>query len=397
MSAYTDVPFGVVDPDYPELDATEAAEHQVARDRALQVRERAEALLLERDARALADEIAEDRARASLDPERVREKLVRGGSFVFDVPDDGGALWGGGDQIAWAMGESCMLYSPPGVGKTTLAGLLVRGRLGLSDTVLGMPIKPGAGRVLYLAMDRPQQIARALRRQFAPEERAHLDERLVVLRGPLPTSLAAVPTLLRDLAREHGADTIIVDSLKDAAPRLAEDEGGLTYNAARQHALSDGVELLELHHARKASGDGRRALTMDDVYGSTWLSAGAGGILALTGEHGADVVEVASVKTARGDVGPLRVRIDRTLGHMQLEDTLSILDALSGQGSLLAHEVARIVHGREATPAETQKARRQLDLQVTGGTVEAVKIKAETGGKDRTAYRLAETLSGVSR
>jgi replicative DNA helicase len=69
------------------------------------------------------------------------------------------------------------MVGPQGVGKTTLAGQLVRGRLGLADTVLGLPIEPGKTRVLYMAMDRPSQVARALRRQFIGDERDILEDR----------------------------------------------------------------------------------------------------------------------------------------------------------------------------------------------------------------------------
>ncbi len=63
--------------------------------------------------------------------------------------------------IGWVEGEALLIVGPSGVGKTTLTGQLVRARMGLGDgLVLGMPVSPGR-RVLYLAMDRPAQIARA--------------------------------------------------------------------------------------------------------------------------------------------------------------------------------------------------------------------------------------------
>lgn len=163
--------------------------------------------------------------------------LSDGGSFIFDDGDDVEPVWGDEHRCLWAEGESLMLYSAPGVGKTTLAGLLIRARLGLLADVLGMPVKPGKGRVLYMAMDRPRQIARALRRQFAKEEREHLDEWLVIWKGPLPGDLVARPTLLLDMARAVGADTIVVDSVKDTGIRTSDDEGG----APRRRRSGDGM------------------------------------------------------------------------------------------------------------------------------------------------------------
>ncbi len=314
-------------------------------------------------------------------------RFVAGGEFLFDGDGDEASIWGNGEAVAWASGESLLLYSGPGVGKTTLAGLLVRGRLGLVSTVLGMPVVAGERRVLYLAMDRPRQISRALRRQFHPSERAVLDERLIVHKGPLADDLAKVPTLLADLAREHGADTIVIDSLKDAAARLAEDEGGRVYNIARQHALAEGVEVLELHHARKAGSEGRRRLALDDVYGSVWLVAGGGSVLALDGEPGEPVVEVYGLRTPRGDIGPWRVSIDRAAGTMSAESAPTVLEALRGQGAMLAKDVARVVRGRDdVTKAEVERVRRELDRLVTAGLVERVSTIDPRGRTGAVAF-----------
>jgi hypothetical protein len=55
-----------------------------------------------------------------------------------------------------------MISGPQGVGKTTILQQLVLGVVGLRDEVLGIPIKPVDDRpVLYLALDRPEQIARS--------------------------------------------------------------------------------------------------------------------------------------------------------------------------------------------------------------------------------------------
>ena len=94
--------------------------------------------------------------------------FVGGGAFILDAPDRVPALWGEGDRVLWAEGEALMVCGGPGVGKTTITGQLVRALLAGGD-VLGLPVARRR-RVLYLAMDRPRQIARSLRRQFGPED-----------------------------------------------------------------------------------------------------------------------------------------------------------------------------------------------------------------------------------
>jgi replicative DNA helicase len=93
----------------------------------------------------------------------VAKMLVPGDSFILDAPDHVPSVWGRGEHVLWAEGESLILAGSPGVGKTTVGGQLVRGRL-IGCDVLGLPVMPSSARVLYLAMDRPRQIARALRR-----------------------------------------------------------------------------------------------------------------------------------------------------------------------------------------------------------------------------------------
>src|SRR4051812_4917368 len=86
-----------------------------------------------------------------------------GASFVLDAPEFVPPIWGDdhGD-VLWARGEPLLIVGPPGVGKTTLAQQLVLGRCGIRpavDPLLGLPVKPGAEKTVYIAADRPQQAA----------------------------------------------------------------------------------------------------------------------------------------------------------------------------------------------------------------------------------------------
>jgi hypothetical protein len=106
-------------------------------------------------------------------------QFTPGGSFILDTDPTPQPLWGDGDQVLWADGESLVIDGPQGVGKTTLAQQLALGRAGFDvhTKLLGFPIIPGQRRVLYLAMDRPKQAARSFRRMVGEAWRAELDER----------------------------------------------------------------------------------------------------------------------------------------------------------------------------------------------------------------------------
>ena len=349
--------------------------HDVHRDRRVRILsealedatpERARELV---DAWAATDAITQGPAQA---PEWAA-RLAAGGSFVLDVPATPPAVWGDGDQVGWAEGESLLIAGPPGVGKTTLVVQLVAGRLGINKDVLGMPVQAGARRVLYLAMDRPPQIARAMARVFDEQHRDVLAEQLVVWKGPPPADLARNPSLLAEMCQQADADTVIVDSLKDAVLKLSDDESGSGYNRARQAALVEGVQVVELHHQRKASGENRKPSKLDDVYGSTWITAGAGSVLCLWGQAGDPVVELTHLKQPMEPLGPWQVVHDHLTGRSEIyhrADLLKLAETWrpSGAAGLTAKDAACALFGIEKpTASEVEKARRKLDKHVRDG------------------------------
>jgi replicative DNA helicase len=302
-------------------------------------------------------------------PPEKATRLRPGGTFVLDAPDTVPALWGSGDDVLWARGEALMIVGSPGVGKTTIAGQLVRARLGLADEVLGYPVRAGRRRLLYLAMDRPQQIARGLRRLFAPNERQQLDERLTVWVGPPPADLAQNTETLLDMARSADADTVVVDSLKDAALGLTDDQVGAAYNRARQLAIAAGIEVLELHHQVKRGANGTAPNTLADVYGSAWITAGAGSVLLLAGAAGDPIVELRHLKQPAGNVGPLRVMHDHAAGTSSIWHGVDLLAMVRATpAGLTAKAAAAALSSTDKpTPSEEQKARRKLDALVKTG------------------------------
>jgi hypothetical protein len=179
-------------------------------------------------------------------------RLIDGASFILDNPQQMPAQWGEGQEVIWPEGESFMIAGSMGLGKTTLELLLMRARLGLGDgTLLGYPVTPCEGIILYLAMDRPAQIARAAYRIFTEQDREILRKRVKIWKGPPPADIAKRPEILTMLAEKADAADVFLDSIKDAALGLSEDEVGAGYNRARQHLLATGRQLAECHHTTK--------------------------------------------------------------------------------------------------------------------------------------------------
>lgn len=299
----------------------------------------------------------------------VQSRLILGGAFILDAPDHVPSVWGRGDQVLWAEGEALILAGSPGVGKTTLGGQLVRGRI-VGGEVLGLPVEPTATRVLYLAMDRPRQIARALRRTLGDLPRDLLNERLRVWQGPPVADIAKHPDTLKGYADLAGADTIVLDSLKDAAIGLTEDEVGAGYNRARQICIAAGIEVLELHHLVKRGANGGRPTTLADLYGSTWLTSGAGSVVLLAGDAGDPIVEMLHLKTPAAEVGPWRVIHDHDAGTSNIwhSTDLVMMAKVKGAAGLTAKAAAIALFSAEKpTPAQVEKARRKLDALARGG------------------------------
>lgn len=298
-----------------------------------------------------------------------RSSFRPGGSWVLDAPTEVPALWGAGDEVLWAQGEALMIVGPSGVGKTTLAHQILLARLGVVDAPLGLPVR-ASERVLVLAMDRPAQARRAMARLVRQEHRELLDDGLVWWEGPPPYDLARNTDVLAEMALEVGADTVLVDSLKDAAIGLSEDEVGAGYNRARQTALTAGIDVLELHHQRKAQSGGGKPKALDDVFGSTWLTAGAGSVVLLWGTAGDELVELVHIKQPAAEVGPLKLAHDHNAGTTDVRrgqvDAFTVL--MSRSHGVTAKELAKLMaETTEPTDVEERKARRHLERLVSKG------------------------------
>jgi AAA domain len=289
-----------------------------------------------------------------------------------DVP-----LWGTKESPLWMPGESLLIAGPPGIGKSTLAHALVWGSLGLVPDVLGFPVPPMEdGRVLYLAMDRPRQIKRAMARfvKSLPEDQIEEAEHVIRSRitpwtGRLPGDIRREPELLVNMAKKYGATRIVVDSIKDVLPDASQEENAGGYNTARQEALTNGIQWIELHHNRKSNGDNRAPNKLDDVYGSAWLAAGAGSVISLFGQPGDIVARLTHLKSPFEAVNPMWVEIDPPTGMVSVHENLTPLMVVqrSGITGVTAQEVTAAIHGvdiKEVTGAawksKIQNFRNQL-------------------------------------
>ena len=304
-----------------------------------------------------------------LPPEPVEvqhDRYKAGDTFVLDDPAQIAPIWGAGDKVLWAAGEPFVLCGPTGTGKTTITQQLLAGRLGIIDQVLGLPVAPSEDPVLYLAMDRPSQIRRAMRRVFGEEHRDVLRDRLIVWEGPLAVDMGRLPEVLLETAQKVQARTVFADSLKDMVLKLSDDESAGAYNRGLQWVVAAGIDVQINHHQRKGQG-GTRPKTLEDVYGSTWITAGAGSVVLLWGAAGDPLVDLVHLKQPAVEVGPLRVEHDHFTGRSSVfrgavDPLVMLQNAPNGLTSL---DLARVmVESDKPSDNVRKKAQRQLDRLV---------------------------------
>ena len=338
--------------------------------------------------------VATARSRIEAVTDRVAQpadRLIAGGQFLHAQPPEPPAVWGAGTEVLWAQGESLLLVGPTGVGKTTIAAQILEGLLQGGD-LLGWPITPTDRRVLYLAMDRPAQIARAVARTLDRHDRDLLDECLAFWKGPLPHDLGTRPETLVELCLRANAGTVFIDSLKDAAVKLNTDEVGGNLNRALQLCLAEGIDVLASHHHRKAErGTSKAPSTVDELFGSSLIASGAGSVLQLWGAPGDLVVNLSHLKQPAEQIGPLKVLHDHTTGRSEVMRGFDPLVAIrNSPNGLTTMDVARLMFERttgDLPDNERKKAERKLKALEAKGLLRSPHDPQKGGDRGQESRR----------
>ena len=314
-------------------------------------------------------------------------------SFVFDTPDEVPALWGtDGKKVLWAKGQGLLVLAPQGVGKTTLALRLVEGMLGLSDSVLEMPIVRAEKNVLYAAMDRPTQISGAMKRVFWRHGRVLHERGLRILTGPPSRDLGRNPEFLLDVCLEMDAGVVFIDSLKDGVVGLSNEEVAQGWNKAVQLCLREGVDICVLHHPPKRAGsDPEKVMDNDDSYGSVWLSAGMGSVVQLWAKADSSYVEFTQTKFPVGRMAGMLLRRDNSEGRFEVMGGEAEWQWFFASPHTVGELAAHMFPG-EITSGNLKKARRIVDELLARELLTKHSEDKSTNGRPAVRYILSEGI-----
>lgn len=291
-------------------------------------------------------------------------RFMEADEFLFSV-EDVQPLWGDVETPLWQAGESLMLVGPPGVGKSTLAHHLILALL-TGGEVLGHSVAKIDGDILYLAMDRPKQIARAFRRLVNdPEVRRIVHERVIFHAGPMPFSLVKDPTVVARMSHHFGVKAVVIDSIKDIVASPSDELMANSYNSARQKCLAEGIEWIELHHNRKANGDNKEPRGLDDVFGSRFITAGAGSVMSLWGQSGDTVISLSHIRMPGNGLAPMKLELDKDAGTLTPLDVVTALSLVRRAIGATAKEAAYAIYGENYSDSNVRNIRKKLKQLVS--------------------------------
>lgn len=303
-------------------------------------------------------------------------------------------LWGSGDQVLAAKGQGTLIVGPQGVVKSTLAQLFVFTRMRLlpSPTLLDYAVAEDDRPILYLALDRPDQIAQSMARMVdtGNEDVAAKLKRQLIVKTTIPFKADLDPDLFAECALETGRDPslVVCDSVKDVLTDVNSGEAGSAFNTMTQILLANGTDTLGLHHQRKANQGNPKPDTLSDVYGSNWITAGQGSVILLWGTAGASSVELSQIKPIREPVSKTTVNFNHVTGLAGGVDQrmtllyLALAAETENPRGLTIDDAVKAVHDSSRTDktwkSHSAKVKRFLEKLVLTG--ELVFVPGKPGG-----------------
>jgi len=209
-----------------------------------------------------------------------------------------------------------LLAGSPGVGKSQISMRALMAMAMGQEKFLGLPLQEGCQPAIFFSLEMPtvelKILFQSMLKSMTQDERNTLDKYLLWHDAGLPINFRdpLVRQRVEKSIEENGIQTLAIDSLSKMGIRKMQDEEAIiemmewfdhvrfTYNTS----------IWVIHHNRKANSD-RKADTLDDVYGSRFLTAGATSIVTMDRNGKKDLAKLRfeKIRTAP-EKAPMTVR-----------------------------------------------------------------------------------------
>lgn len=124
------------------------------------------------------------------------------------------------------------------------------------------------------------------------------------------------------------------------------------------------------------------ARTLDDMYGSRWITAACGSVVYLEGQAGDLVVKLHHLKQPGAEVGPLELVHDHDQGTTDVREDAEGDPLAAVQASIdpvtVRQVAASIFATTDPSANQIEKARRRLERLAGKGLVEAIRGDNQT-------------------
>ena len=115
---------------------------------------------------------------------------------------------------------------------------------------------------------------------------------------------------------------------------------------------------------------------------ATWLTAGCGSVILLTGEPGDPIVGFRHIKQAAAEVGPYRLMQNADAGELSIyyqADLVELAKATGPNGLTAKGAAVAMFDTDQPERNEIERARRALDKKAAAGVL--VKVAGSRGGR----------------
>lgn len=260
-----------------------------------------------------------------------------------------------------------ILAGEPGIGKSQLSMQFLMAAARGQSSYLGFPIQTGR-KGLFISLEMPtvelKSLFRTMKNGMPTDEQVLLNENLSWIdRGEsLNFRDERVRKLIEETISINNIELMVVDSLSKMGIQKMQDEERIIemmewFDAVRKRY---NCSLWIIHHNRKSSGE-RKADTMDDVYGSRFITAGATSVVVMARSKGKDNIKLKFEKIR---AAPERHPLLITRKTHNLSFITNGMESLYEHTETLEEETANIevTEPDETPPVETPLGTNDLEL-----------------------------------